>query len=71
MMDKRLLDPRRPRLAPGAKPAPQMQAEGLVPYAEELPFSTLMFATLDKQVGRSGGRFLGGGVSVGGENALL
>lgn len=57
MMDKRFLDPRRPRLAPNAKPTPEQQAEGLVPYAEELPYSTLMFATGDKQAraGPAGG----------------
>ena len=32
-----------------------VQAEGLVPYAEELPYSTLMYATGDKQV-RGGAR---------------
>lgn len=50
MLDKRMLDPRRPRLAPGTKPTAEMQAEGLLPYQEELPISTMMYATLDKQV---------------------
>lgn len=34
--DRRALDPRRPRIAPGAKPTAAQQAEGLPPYSPEL-----------------------------------
>jgi hypothetical protein len=39
MLDRRLLDPARPILAPGAKPTPQQAAEGLPPYQPELPLA--------------------------------
>lgn len=39
LLDRRFLDPRRPIIAPGAKPTPQQAAEGLPPYQPELPFA--------------------------------
>ena len=55
MMDKRLVDPRRPHGAPTAED----KAEGLIPYAAELPVEYTGFATYDLTVARlSGGRTL-------------
>ncbi|KAK2078472.1 hypothetical protein QBZ16_003312 [Prototheca wickerhamii] len=42
MMDRRLVDPRRPVVD---KPTPAMQAEGLMPYSPELPLVGAAFAT--------------------------
>lgn len=42
MMDRRLVDPRRPVVD---KPTPTMQAEGLMPYSPELPLVGAAFAT--------------------------
>ncbi|KAL4458516.1 hypothetical protein ABPG75_013381 [Micractinium tetrahymenae] len=55
LVDRRLLDPRRPIVAPGQKPTPQQAAEGLPPYQPELPLQGPMFATLDRQVARLSG----------------
>lgn len=42
MMDRRLLDPRRSVVE---KPTPAMQAEGLIPYASDLPLIGAGYAT--------------------------
>lgn len=55
LVDRRLLDPRRPIVAPGQKPTPQQAAEGLPPYQPELPLQGPMFATMDRQVARLSG----------------
>eukprot|EP00887_Chlorella_sp_A99_P006353 scaffold3.g6353.t1 len=53
MLDRRLLDPARPRLAPGQKGlSPEQAAEGLPPHAPDLPLTGQAFATLDKRVAR-------------------
>jgi hypothetical protein len=52
MLDRRLVDPRRPVLAPGAKPTPTQMAEGLPPYAPELAVAGPAFATMDRRVAR-------------------
>lgn len=54
LLDRRFLDPRRPIIAPGAKPTPAQAAEGLPPYAPELPLAGQQYATLDSQVGGRG-----------------
>eukprot|EP00884_Botryococcus_braunii_P012430 jgi/Botrbrau1/21188/Bobra.0061s0079.1 len=51
MMDKRLVDPRRPHGAPTAED----KAEGLIPYAAELPVEYTGFATYDLTVARLSG----------------
>ncbi|KAL4426508.1 hypothetical protein ABPG77_008366 [Micractinium sp. CCAP 211/92] len=55
LVDRRLLDPRRPIVPPGQKPTPQQAAEGLPPYQPELPLQGPMFATMDRQVARLAG----------------
>ncbi|KFM26187.1 ER membrane protein complex subunit 1 [Auxenochlorella protothecoides] len=49
MLDRRLLDPRRPVVD---KPTPGMLAEGLAPYASELPLAGGAFATRGARVAR-------------------
>lgn len=51
-VDRRLLDPRRPRVAPGSKPTPAQVAEGLPPYAPEVAIVGPSYVTLDKRVAR-------------------
>ncbi|KAK9811605.1 hypothetical protein WJX72_006834 [[Myrmecia] bisecta] len=48
MLDKRFVDPRRPR----GPPTPQDQEERLLPYKEDLPLILTMFATHAQQVAR-------------------
>lgn len=50
LLDRRFLDPRRPHIPPGGKPTPAQAAEGLPPYAAELPLGGASFATLDHRV---------------------
>lgn len=52
MVDRRMLDARRPIIPQGAKPTPAQQAEGLPPYAPELTVTGQSYATLDKKVAR-------------------
>eukprot|EP01025_Chloroclados_australasicus_P033716 TRINITY_DN3443_c0_g1_i1.p1 TRINITY_DN3443_c0_g1~~TRINITY_DN3443_c0_g1_i1.p1 ORF type:complete len:993 (-),score=131.33 TRINITY_DN3443_c0_g1_i1:162-3140(-) len=49
-MDKRLLDPRRPKLAPGQKPTQEHMLEGLRPFQAYLPLASTSFATYNKRV---------------------
>ena len=52
MLDRRLVDPRRPLVAPGAKPTAEQAGEGLPPYQAELPLQPTAFATADRTVKR-------------------
>ncbi|MCJ1302498.1 hypothetical protein MMC08_005301 [Hypocenomyce scalaris] len=46
MLDKRMLDPRRPK----GPPTPEDQLEQLIPYQQILVMSPLLYATHSKQV---------------------
>ncbi len=50
MLDRRMLDPRRPLVPAGSKPTPAQVAENLPPYHPELAVAGPMFATMDKRV---------------------
>lgn len=53
MLDRRFVDPARPRLAPGQKqPSPAQAAEGLPVFSPELPLVGASFATLDRRAAR-------------------
>jgi hypothetical protein len=52
MLDRRMLDPRRPLVSPGTKPTPAQLAENLPPYHPELAVVGPMFATMDRRVAR-------------------
>ncbi|PRW59755.1 ER membrane complex subunit 1 [Chlorella sorokiniana] len=52
LLDRRFLDPRRPVIPAGSKPTAIQAAEGLPPFAPELPLSGQQYATLDHQVAR-------------------
>jgi len=52
MLDRRMLDPRRPLVPAGTKPTPAQLAEGLPPYHPELGVAGPMFATMDRRVAR-------------------
>lgn len=52
LLDRRFLDPRRPVIPPGGKPTAIQAAEGLPPFAPELPLAGQQYATLDHQVAR-------------------
>lgn len=52
MLDRRMIDPRRPLVPPGSKPTPAQAAEALPPFAPELPVAGPLYATLDRRVAR-------------------
>ncbi|KAG7669833.1 hypothetical protein Ndes2437B_g06022 [Nannochloris sp. 'desiccata'] len=52
MLDRRMLDPRRPFVPAGTKPTPAQLAENLPPYHPELAVAGPMFATMDRRVAR-------------------
>lgn len=51
MLDKRMLDPRRPK----GPPTPEDQLEQLIPYQQILVMSPLLYATHSKQVAQISG----------------
>lgn len=54
MLEKRMLDPRRPV----GTPSKDDQLEGLMPYQSSLPISPLLYATHSKQVAQLSGKTL-------------
>ena len=54
MLDKRLLDPRRPI----GKPSQDDQLEQLIPYQQDLPLVPLQYATHSRQVAQLSGEFI-------------
>jgi len=51
-IDRRMLDPRRPKVAPGAKPTPEQAFERLPVYSPEVSVTGPSFVTLHHQVER-------------------
>ena len=51
MLDKRMLDPRRPI----GKPSQDDQLEQLIPYQQDLPLIPLLYATHSRQVAKLSG----------------
>ena len=54
MLDKRLLDPRRPT----GKPSQDDQLEQLIPYQQDLPLVPLQYATHSRQVAQLSGELI-------------
>ena len=71
MMDKRFLDPRRPRRGPKDKVTPAEAEERLPPWAPVLPLSPQQYATYSRRVARLAGEPCCVGFSNGGISGFL